>query len=141
VKKQDRVKKTDRPSLRVVVKYGLLQLPGQAAFVLIFLLLRQVLEMPATMMWGLFALWVGKDVVLFFFLWRFYDPDQQSDRYRMVGRKGVALTRLNPDGYVRVRAERWLAGLAEESPPVEQGETVRVVAADGLKLTVRSCAE
>ena len=108
---------------------------------LIFVLARQWLEMPAYLLWGLIVLWVGKDVVLFPFLWRFYDPDQQTDRFRMIGRKGFALNRLNPEGYVQVRSERWRAESVEQDDPIEKGKTICVVAAEGLKLTVSACAE
>jgi membrane-bound ClpP family serine protease len=59
----------------------------------------------------------------------------------MVGRKGFALTRLNPVGYVQVQGERWQAGIHEEQASVEQGEAICIEAIDGLKLTVRSCTE
>ena len=44
-------KKTDKPSLGVLIKYVLLQLPGQIAFILILVLVRQWLEVPAYLMW------------------------------------------------------------------------------------------
>jgi len=134
-------KRSDRPTLRIAVKYFMLQLPGQAAFILIILLMRQWLQAPAYLMWGLLGFWVGKDIFLFPFLWRFYDPNQYPDRFRMVGRKGIALTRLNPDGYVRVRGERWQAGVNEEQASIEQGETIYIEAVSGLKLTVRPHTE
>ena len=74
------------------------------------------------------------------FLWRFYDPNQYWDRFRMVDRKGFALTHLNPDGYVQVQGERWQAGIYEEQAPIEKGEAICVEAINGLKLTVRPCA-
>lgn len=128
-------------SLRIIIKYILLQLPGLALFALILLFLQHWVKVPSFLAWGLLVLWVGKDIFLFPFLWRFYDPDQYSDRFRMVGRKGFAMTRLNPDGYVRVQGERWQACIAEGRAPVEQGEAICVAAAAGLKLTVRACAE
>jgi len=134
-------KKPDRPPLRVVLKYSLLQLPGQIAFILILVLARQWLEAPAYLMWGLLGFWVGKDIFLFLFLWRFYDPNQYPDRFRMVGRKGFALTRLHPDGYVEVQGERWQAGIYEEQASIEQGEAICIEAINGLKLTVRPCTE
>ena len=48
-------KKPARPPVRIVLKYFLLQLPGQVAFILILLLARQWLETPAYLIWG-FAL-------------------------------------------------------------------------------------
>lgn len=124
--------------MRVIAKYGLLQLPGQVSLIVILFACRLWVDIPSYLMWGLIGIWVGKDLILFPFVWRSYDPSQQSDRFRMAGRKGVALTRLNPDGYVRVRSERWRAE-ADKSIPIEKGDTVCVDAADGLRLTVSPC--
>lgn len=135
------MKKAHRPTLQIAVKYGLLQLPGQAAFALMLVFLRQWLEIPAAVTWGLVGCWVGKDILMFPFLWRYYDPDYYSDRFKMTGRKGFTMTRLQPDGYVRVQAERWRAAAAEKNAPIEKGEPVLVVGVEGLKLTVRACSE
>ncbi len=134
-------KTPSRPPLRVIIRYFLLQLPGQAAFVLSLLLLRHYVEIPACLAWILIVLWVGKDFFLFPFLWRFYDPDLYPDRFKMVGRIGVALTRLEPDGYVQVRGERWQAAAAEGQAPIAQGEKICVEAIDGLTLSVRACGQ
>jgi membrane-bound serine protease (ClpP class) len=134
-------KQHNRPSPRIIVKYILLQLPGQLSFACILLIFRWWLEAPAYLTWGLLAFWIGKDIFLFPFLWRFYDPNRYPDRFRMVGRKGIALSRLNPDGYVRVRGERWQACIAEGQAPIEPGDAIGVVAVDSLKLTVKPCAE
>ena len=90
---------------------------------------------------GLLGFWVGKDILLFPFLWRFYDPNQFPDRFRMVGRKGFALTRLDPDGYVQVQGERWQASIYEDHASIEKEEAICVEAINGLKLTVRPCTE
>lgn len=92
-------------------------------------------------MWSLFGFWVAKDIFMFPFLWRFYDPNQYPDRFQMIGRRGFALTRLNPDGYVQVRGERWRAGTYEKQVSIEPGQEIRIEAIDGLKLTVRPCGE
>jgi membrane protein implicated in regulation of membrane protease activity len=134
-------KKRKRPTLRIMVKYLLLQLPGMAAFALILLLVRRWVEIPAYLAWTLIAVWVGKDICLFPILWRFYDPLYYPDRFRMIGRKGFALTRLNPKGYVQVQGERWQAVIADGGAPVAQGEAICVEAINGLKLTVGSCAK
>jgi membrane-bound ClpP family serine protease len=126
-----------RPPLWIVMKYFLLQLPGMATFGLILLLVRHWMEFPSYLAWGLLGIWVGKDILLFPILWRFYDPSQYPDRFRMVGRKGFAVTRLNPDGYVIVQGERWQAAICEGQSPIEQGREICVVAIVGLKLTVR----
>jgi membrane protein implicated in regulation of membrane protease activity len=132
-------KKPDRPSPIVVINYILLQLPSLVAFIVILVLFRKWLETPTHLIWGLFSFWVGKDIVLFPFLWRHYDPNQFPDRFQMVGRKGVALTQLNPDGYVQVQGERWQARIFNELGPIDQGEGIYVKAINGLKLTVIPC--
>lgn len=133
-------KNQNRVSLRITVKYILLQLPGLISFGLILLLLRPWVGIPAYLGWGLLGLWVAKDIFLFPFIWRFYDPAQYPDRFRMAGRNGFTLTPLNPDGYVRVQGERWQACIAEGQAPLEPGRAICVEGAEGLKLTVRACA-
>ena len=52
----------------------------------------------------------------------------------LVGRRGVADTRLAPEGWVRVLGERW-RGVADG--PVDPGEDVTVTSVEGLTLHVR----
>ncbi|MEJ2166278.1 MAG: NfeD family protein [Desulfobacterales bacterium] len=134
-------KKHGRPPLRIIVKYFLLQLPGIATFALILIVVRHWVQFPGYLAWALLGVWVAKDIFLFPILWRFYDPHLYPDRFRMIGRRGFALTRLNPSGYVSVKGERWQADVSEEEAPVEQGREICVEAINGLKLTVRPCAE
>jgi membrane-bound ClpP family serine protease len=116
-------------------------LPGKVSFVLILLLFRQLLEVPVYLTWMLLGFWIGKGFFLFPFLWRFYDPNHYPDRFHMVGRKGIALSRLNPDGYVQVRGERWRASIADGQAPIDPGEAIWVEAIESLKLTVKPWAE
>jgi len=53
----------------------------------------------------------------------------------LVGRMAVARTPLTPDGMVFIQGERWRAEL--EAGSASEGEQVRVVSADGLRLKVR----
>lgn len=53
----------------------------------------------------------------------------------LLGREGVALSALAPRGTVRVAQEDWTA--VAEVPPIEPGETVEVVAVEGVTLRVR----
>ena len=119
----------------------MLQLPGVVTFALVLLLVRHWMEFPDYLVWVLLGIWVGKDIFLFPILWRFYDPSQHPDRFRMIGRKGVAVTHLNPDGYVLVQGERWQAGIAEGGTPIGEGKAICVEAINGLKLTVRPCVD
>jgi membrane-bound serine protease (ClpP class) len=53
----------------------------------------------------------------------------------MVGESGTALDRVAPDGVVTIREARWKAH-TNRATPIEVGQTVRVVAIDGLVLEV-----
>jgi len=53
---------------------------------------------------------------------------------RLIGTEGVVVADLNPSGTARVGAELWTA--ESISGTVKQGELVRVVAAEGLRLRV-----
>lgn len=55
----------------------------------------------------------------------------------MIGQKGVAKERLDPSGYIFIRGELWKAEVIEGSPPVEEGETVKVEGTRGRILLVR----
>jgi len=82
-------------------------------------------------------LWVVKDVVLFFFVWRAYDQNPLADANSMVGLHGVAKDRLAPSGYVEVHGELWQAEVMEGGPPVESGKGIRVRGIRGLTLIVQ----
>jgi membrane protein implicated in regulation of membrane protease activity len=116
-----------------VVKYALLQVPGVALLVLILIVVQQWVDLPAWFGWGLVALWVAKDAILFPFVWRAYDSE---DTNSMVGTRGIAEERLAPSGYVRVRGELWQAEVMGDGPPLDRGEAVRVRGICGLTLLI-----
>jgi membrane-bound serine protease (ClpP class) len=57
-----------------------------------------------------------------------------SPAQAMVGKKGTAITRLNPEGTVRIHFEIWNAKCDDT---IEEGEAVAVLCIDGLILTVQ----
>jgi membrane protein implicated in regulation of membrane protease activity len=121
-------------STQVVLKYSLFQLPGLVLFFLILILVQRWTDLPLRFIWGLLILWVIKDVVLFFFVWRAY----QRVANPLIGMKGVAEERLAPSGYIRVHGELWQAEMIREGPPIEKGEFVRIQGIRGLVLIVQS---
>jgi membrane-bound ClpP family serine protease len=124
-------------SPRIIVRYVLYQLPASVILILILVFVRRWVDLPGWLVWGLVALWVAKDVVLFPFTWRAYDRSRQrADVTRMVGALGIAEDRLAPSGFVRVRGELWHAEVEGGGSPVEKGETVRVREIHGLRLLV-----
>jgi membrane protein implicated in regulation of membrane protease activity len=134
-------KKLNKPTLRTAARYFLLQLPGQFFLIVLLFFFQRWVEIPGYIVWGLPALWIAKDILLFPILWRFYATDQHSDPSRMIGRRGYVLRRLAPDGHVHVQGERWQASVAEGNPPIEKGAAICVDAINGLRLTVSRCPE
>ena len=123
-------------TVRILVRYVLLQVPGTALLVLILIQLRNRFDLPAWSMWGLVAISVAKDVILFPFVWRAYDWDRQEEAHSMVGRRGIAKERLAPSGYIKIRGELWKARVVEGGPPIEKGEAILVEEMRGFTLLV-----
>ena len=130
------------PSLRQaflhnpLARYALFQLPeltiGGVALVVL------VGENVLTARWGwlLFALWLLKEIVLYPFLRKAYEPSDPSAASKMVGKVAVVIERLDPRGTVRVGPELWGARLSPGTDPLEQGVEVCVKAVEGLTLHV-----
>ena len=124
-------------SVRVVVRYAVLQVPAVVLLVLVLILVRQWVDIPAWFVWGMVGLWVVKDLILFPFVWRAYDTDHGGAANCMVGARGIAKDRLAPSGYIRVRGELWQAEVMEDGPPIHRGQRVQVRGICGLKLLVQ----
>jgi len=123
-------------SSRIVVRYTLLQLPAIVLLILMLILVQRWVSLPAWFIWGLIAFWIAKDIVLFPLTWRAYDRSHKGSANWMIGRRGIAENRLAPSGYVHVRGELWQAEVAENSAPIEKGESVRIYGNRGLTLLV-----
>jgi membrane protein implicated in regulation of membrane protease activity len=131
------VVREQRWSARIIIRYTILQLPALALFFLALLLSSRWIGIPLWSFWGLVALWVAKDVILFPFVWRAYDDRERKSADAMIGMRGIAQDRLAPDGYVQVRGELWRAELMGGGPPVEKGAAVKVRKTRGLTLIVQ----
>lgn len=125
-----------RWSVRIVARYALFQVPAVAILVLILVLIRQWVDLPAWFFWGLVALWVAKDVILFPVTWRTYDRERPEDTNSMIGARGVAEDQLAPSGYIRVHGELWQGEVVAGGPPIDRGEGVRVRGIRRLTLLV-----
>lgn len=87
-------------------------------------------------MWGFIGLWLGKDVVLYPFVWRAYDWGPPEGKNPMIGLHGIAKDRLDPSGYIFIHGELWKAKLIGKGPAIEKGEHVLVKGTRGLTLLV-----
>lgn len=123
-------------SISILLRYGLLQLPAIALLALILLFIQRWVDLPGWIFWGALGAWALKDALLYPFVWRAYDWGRSGAGEAMVGAPGTAKEPIDPSGYVQVRGELWRAQLAEGSPPIEKGQTVRVRDVRGLTLVV-----
>ncbi len=128
-------------SASVLGKYWALQLPEAALVVVVMLLLKEWLELPAWLTWSLVGLWVAKDAAIYPFVWRSFDPTYPATQHSLDGERGVATERLDPSGYIRVRGELWRAELAHGVRQVEKDETVEVQSMRGLTVIVVPVSE
>jgi membrane-bound serine protease (ClpP class) len=55
----------------------------------------------------------------------------------LVGAEGMAKGKIDPHGQVQLKSELWSADLAEGAEPIQPGDKVIVVAAEGLRIKVR----
>ena len=122
--------------MTVFQRYLLIQIPGWILAVIILSALHRWMNLPVWVAVGLFAVYVGKDFVLYPFLRRAYEPGGKTILEQLVGEAGVATQQLDPDGYVRVRGELWHAEAAPGMQPVPQGSRIRVESARGMTLIV-----
>ena len=129
---------TKKWSPRVIVRYSLFQIPAIVLLIMVLILVQQwIVNIPAWIFWGLIAIWIAKDVMLFPFVWRAYD-DRSVDASLIVGAQGIAQERIAPTGYVLVQSELWRAEVMGNSLPIEKGEPVVVQKVSGLTILVCS---
>jgi membrane protein implicated in regulation of membrane protease activity len=123
-------------SARVVLRYALLQVPFTALVIVVLIWVRKWVDFPIWFICGLVAFLVIKDIVLYPFVWRAYDPDSPALTNTLEGARGIAINDLHPSGYIEIGAEKWQAEVIEGSPPIRRGQRVRVHGIRGLTLLV-----
>lgn len=123
-------------SHRVLFRYALFQLPDLFILILILFVLRNFLKIPGYAIGAAIAFWILKDIVLYPFVGRFYDPNFQKDLFSMVGKKGIVKKSLRPKGKILVKGELWHAEVLEKDMTINTGETVVIQGIKGLKLLV-----
>jgi len=125
-------------SARIALRYASMQLPGWMLLILMLLLVDRWIDLSIWTMLAITAFWIGKDIVMFPFVWRAYDQSpSRIAGYRMVGERAVVKERLSPSGYVQVHGELWKAELMPGTATIEEGRIVRVQEVRGLTLLVR----
>jgi membrane protein implicated in regulation of membrane protease activity len=124
-------------SSRVVLRYALIQLPFAALLVVVLIMVRRWVDLPIWLVGAIVVLWVIKEIVLFPFVWRSYDPERPARSGSIEGARGIAVDDLHPSGYVEIGAELWKAEVVGGAAPIKRGEHVRVSGIRGLTLLVK----
>ena len=117
-------------------RYALFQLPGTVLVGVGLWLFWDETELPGFVGVLFFLFWIAKDALLYPLLRRAYEPGQASAAKLLVGARGVARTRLAPDGKVLVRGELWRARAVTGEEPIEPDTEVVVRDADRFTLLV-----
>jgi membrane protein implicated in regulation of membrane protease activity len=121
---------------RTLLRYTLFQIPD---LILLSLGLAAAVRwwgLPVLAAYGLAAVWIAKDIILFPVLRIAYEPDASSNVDGMHGALGVVTQPLVPVGYVKLGSELWKAELVSGSGSLSAGSTIRVVEVRGLTLIV-----
>ena len=121
-----------------IISYGLLSVAGVVSLLLGGMMLFRGGDGGVDISWGVLIPTVAI-VSLFFILvagivFRSHLQRTMTGAAAMVGERGVAYTRLNPEGQVFVHGEYWQA-VSEE--PIGKGEAVVVLEVADLKVRVR----
>ena len=126
---------------RVILRYTLFQIPSLVILILTLVIIRTWFNLPGWLTGLCITVWVLKDIILFPFVWRAYDPETRGHSKRMIGKQARVVERLAPQGYVELNGELWRAIIEQEKSPVEKHALVRVLDVKGLTLLVESEAE
>jgi membrane protein implicated in regulation of membrane protease activity len=123
---------------RPFARYLALQVPGWVLAAGALWAVVRLWALPVAVAYGLWALWIAKDLALYPAVRVAYEDTSPHPTDRLLGAVGRARGRLDPTGWVAVGSELWRAELAPGSPPVEPGARVRVVEVRGFTLRVEA---
>ena len=120
----------------IYLRYILLNIPGLSAVILILIIIQHWVVLPGWLFWSIIVFWIVKDALLFPFVWRAYDWERPGPSRSMIGERGIAKERLAPAGYVQIHGELWRAVKIDDGPPIEAGQSAKIVKMEGLTLFV-----
>jgi membrane protein implicated in regulation of membrane protease activity len=119
------------------IKYLLFQIPGWIITAIVLMILLHWEFIPKWLAVLCFVASLLKDLLLYPFLRRAYEPGVTGSA-RLVGSRGVAEGDLAPTGYIRVRGELWRAVVSPADNVIRSGTEVEVVSADRMEVFVRA---
>lgn len=124
--------------------HGILTVGGLISFLMGSLLLINTNIEPAMQIApsAILAVMLGLSAFLVFMLYAFWGDHRRrpiTGREGLIGAVAITRTPLAPDGTVFIEGERWHA--TSQSGPIAAGQRVRVLAVEGLALTVERLDE
>ena len=119
------------------IKYLLFQIPGWILSAIVLMLLWHWKFIPQWLAVLCFVGWLLKDLLLYPFFRRAYEPGVTGSA-RLVGSRGIAQGDLAPTGYIRVRGELWRAVVSPADQVVRSGSEVEIVSAERMEVFVRA---
>lgn len=117
-------------------KYLIFQFPGWVIAGMVLLFIERWQWIQTWLAIACFCGWVLKDLLLYRFFRRAYEPDV-TGAARLIGARGVAEGDLAPHGYIRVRGELWRAVAGRADGVVRSGTEVEIVSAERMEVFVR----
>ena len=123
-------------------RYALFQIPGMFFAGIVLAVLVAWGHITTPLAWGLFGLWVLKDVLMFPVTKIAYEtPHRPHGPEALLGEEavaqdGIAAEGSGETGWVLVRGELWRAYARSGARPVTKGDRVRIVEASGHVLVV-----
>jgi len=131
------MRRASKSAVVTFLRYLALQLPGFVVAAAVLTWLVHAGHITATIGYALFALWVLGEIALYPVMRVAYEPGAAHvGSEAMVGALGTAETALDPEGFVRVGAERWRA--VTKGNAIAAGAAVRVGDVRALTLVVEA---
>jgi len=124
-----------------LTRYWLLQVPGWILLILVLGAAGRWFDLPSWMALLIFVIWVVKDAILYPILKPGYESGAIDGLRRLVGLIGVVKQDLDPEGFILVNGEWWMAVAEPTTDVIRVGQSVEVKSAEGMRLTVRRCIE
>ena len=122
---------------RVVIRYTLFQIPELFLLIAVLWALQKWFTVPFVWLGTILVLWIAKDIILFFFVWRAYEIPRSKHDPRLEGAEGLAIEDLKPQGYVDINGELWRAQSVDKKL-IKKGRQVEVIDHKGLLLIVKA---
>ena len=123
-------------SLKVITRYIILQSPLTVALFILLMLSQNTRAISSKVIFVILVVSIAKDILLYPFVWKTYDPGHQKKQNPMIGLTGTAQEGFEQEGYIMVRGELWRAQVVRRNLTIEKDEKVLVCGADGLTLLI-----